>query len=100
MPRYRKIGGFVRLFRFSIDRDSNPDDDAPIVKGKEATIMEETTEDRSDGIPESRREAMIHDLVLVVKSAMAKVNSRDQMWCDIMATTEKHIRRVVEQNTK
>jgi hypothetical protein len=100
MPKYRKIGGFVRLFRFSIDRDSNPDDDVPIVKGKEATIMEEMEQIKSGGIPKNQREAMIHDLILVVKSAMAKVNSRDQMWCDIISATEKQIRRVVEQNTK
>ena len=88
------------MFRFSIDSNSNPDDDVPIVKGKDTTIMEERIESRNEAIPDSRREAMIHDLVLVVKSAMAKVNSRDQMWCDIIASTEKHIRRVVEQNTK
>ncbi len=88
----------MKLFRMLIDTDSNPDDDVPIVKGKEKSIMEE--KDMFEGVSDSRREALIHDLILVVKSAMTKVNSRDQMWCDILASTEKQIRRVVEQNTK
>jgi hypothetical protein len=92
----RKIGGFVRLFRFAIDTDPNTTD----ARGKEGRTMEEQHETGTVQISDSRRDAMIHDLILVVKSAMVKVNGREQLWCDILASTEKQIRRVVEQNTK
>jgi len=59
-------------------------------------------EQNTESLPvsNSMREALIHDLILVVKSAMVKVNSRDQMWCDIIASTEKQVRRVVEEKIK
>ena len=59
-------------------------------------------EDQSEitGISDSRKDAIIHDLILVVKSAMTKVNNRDQMWCDIIASSEKQIRKVIESNIK
>ena len=53
-----------------------------------------------EGITNSRKDALVHDLILVVKSAMAKVNARDQMWCDILAKTESDIRRVVDEATR
>ena len=83
----------MKLFRMLIDTDSNPDDDVPIVKGKERGIMEE--KEMFEGVSDSRREALIHDLILVVKSAMTKVNAREQLWCDILAKTESDIRRIV-----
>ena len=63
---------------------------------------EEPMEDQSEitGISDSRKDAIIHDLILVVKSAMTKVNNRDQMWCDIIASSEKQIRKVIESNIK
>jgi len=88
----------VKLFRMLIDTDSNPDDDAPIVKGKETVIMEE--KNMFEGVSDSRKEAMIHDLILVVKSAMTKVNAREQFWCDILAKTENDIRRVVNETIR
>lgn len=94
----RKIGGFVRLFRMTIDSGSNPEDDAPIVKSKESTIMEER-KDR-DEISPARKDALVHDLVLVVKSAMAKVNSREQLWCDIIAKAESDIKRMVSETVR
>ena len=100
--RYRKIGGFVKLFRSSIDTDPNPDDEMAIVRSKDRSIMEDQfqTIAGSTGISDARKDAMIHDLILVVKSAMVKVNNRDQMWCDILAKTEKDIRRVVDSTIK
>jgi hypothetical protein len=98
----RKIGGFVKFFRSAIDTDSNPDDDVAVVKSKDTSIMEDKfqTIAGSTGISNMRKDALIHDLILVVKSAMTKVNSRDQMWCDILAKTEKDIRRMVDQSIK
>jgi len=63
---------------------------------------EESMEDQSGitGISDERKDAMIHDLILVVKSAMSKVNGREQLWCDIIASSEKQIRRVIESNIK
>jgi hypothetical protein len=58
-------------------------------------LMEE--KEHLESIPKSRKDALVHDLILVVKSAMAKVNARDQMWCDILAKTESDIRRVVDE---
>lgn len=86
----------MRLFRIAIDSNS------PALKGKEKTTMEEqhNTEQDTLNITSARKDAMIHDLILVVKSAMVKVNGREQMWCDILASTEKQIRRVVDENTK
>lgn len=51
-------------------------------------------------ITDTRKDVMVNDLMLVLKSAMAKVSSRDQMWCDILATSEKHIRRVIDDNIR
>ena len=98
----RKIGGFVKFFRSAIDTDSNPDDDVAVVKSKDTSIMEDKfqTIAGSTGISDMRKDALIHDLILVVKSAMSKVNNRDQMWCDILAKTEKDIRRLVDQSIK
>lgn len=92
----------MKFFRSMIDTDSNPDDEVAIVRSKERSIVEDTfqTIAGSTGISDARKDAMIHDLILVVKSAMVKVNSRDQMWCDILAKTEKDIRRVVDQTIK
>jgi hypothetical protein len=92
----------VKLFRSTIDTDSNPDDDVAVVRSKDRSIMEDRfqTISGSTGISDSRKDALIHDLILVVKSAMTKVNSRDQMWCDILAKTEKDIRRVVDETIK
>jgi hypothetical protein len=89
----------VKLFRMTIDTDSNPDDDAPIVKGKDSTVMEEK-DDYVGRVSNERKDALVHDLILVVKSAMTKVSSRDQLWCDIINKTEKDIRRVVDQAIK
>jgi hypothetical protein len=85
----------VRLFRMTIDSDPNPDDDVPIVKSKDHTIMEEE-EEQSAPISDTRKEALVHDLILIVKNAMTKVNSREQLWCDILSKTEKDIRRTVD----
>lgn len=92
----------MKLFRSTIDTDSNPDDDVAIVRSKDRSIMEDRfhTIAGSTGISDSRKDAMVHDLILVVKSAMVKVNNREQMWCDILAKTEKDIRRVVDQAIK
>lgn len=57
-------------------------------------------EEEKPTLSDERRDAMVHDLMLVVKSAMAKVSGREQMWCDILSVTEKHVRRVVEENTR
>ena len=71
----RKIGGFVKFFRSAIDTDSNPDDDVAVVKSKDTSIMEDKfqTIAGSTGISDMRKDALIHDLILVVKSAMSKV---------------------------
>lgn len=82
-----------------IDTDSNPDDDVLIVKGKDSSVMEEK-EEYIRRISNERKDALVHDLILVVKSAMTKVNSREQLWCDIINKTEKDIRRVVDQAIK
>lgn len=84
----RKIGGFVSLFRTAIDTPS---------KRKEESMEEQSG---INGISQQRKDAMIHDLILVVKSAMTKVNGREQLWCDIIANSEKQIRRVIESNIK
>lgn len=87
------------MFRMMIDTDSNPDDDVLIVKGKDSSVMEEK-EEYIRRISNERKDALVHDLILVVKSAMTKVNSREQLWCDIINKTEKDIRRVVDQAIK
>lgn len=89
----------MKLFRMMIDTDSNPDDDVLIVKGKDSSVMEEK-EEYIRRISNERKDALVHDLILVVKSAMTKVNSREQLWCDIINKTEKDIRRVVDQAIK
>lgn len=87
------------MFRMVIDTVSNPDDDVPIVRGKDSSVMEEK-EEYIRRISDERKDALVHDLILVVKSAMTKVNSREQLWCDIINKTEKDIRRVVDQAIK
>lgn len=87
------------MFRMTIDTDSNLDDEVSIVKGKDSTIMEEKN-DYVGHVSDERKDALVHDLILVVKSAMTKVSSRDQLWCDIINKTEKDIRRVVDQAIK
>lgn len=87
------------MFRMTIDTDSNPDDEVSIVKGKDSTIMGEK-DDYVGRVSDERKDALVHDLILVVKSAMTKVSSRDQLWCDIINKTEKDIRRVVDQAIK
>lgn len=89
----------MKLFRMVIDTVSNPDDDVPIVRGKDSSVMEEK-EEYIRRISDERKDALVHDLILVVKSAMTKVNSREQLWCDIINKTEKDIRRVVDQAIK
>ena len=89
----------MKLFRMTIDTDSNPDDEVSIVKGKDSTIMEEK-DDYVGRVSDERKDALVHDLILVVKNAMTKVSSRDQLWCDIINKTEKDIRRVVDQAIK
>ena len=89
----------MKLFRMTIDTDSNPDDEVSIVKGKDSTIMGEK-DDYVGRVSDERKDALVHDLILVVKSAMTKVSSRDQLWCDIINKTEKDIRRVVDQAIK
>lgn len=93
-----KIGGFVKLFRMLIDTDSNPDDNARIVRSKDRTIMEENKPEFS--MSDARKDAMVHDLIRIVKSAMTKVSAREQMWCDILDKTEKDIRRTIDETMK
>ena len=64
--------------------------------------METGQEDNTDPIrmDDSRKEALVHDLISIVKNAMVKVNNRDQMWCDILAKTEKDIRKSVDTLVK
>lgn len=88
----------MRLFTRSIDTDPNPDDAARIVKSKDRVLMEE--ENDMGDMTSSRKEALVHDLILVVKSAMTKVNAREMMWCDILAKVESDIRRVVNEATR
>lgn len=52
------------------------------------------------GLTPARQDALVHDLILVVKSAMAKVSARDQMWCDIIAKAEKDIKNMVSEAAK
>ena len=90
-----KIGGFVKLLRMLIDTDSNPDDNARIVRSKDRTIMEENKPEFS--MSDARKDAIVHDLIRIVKSAMSKVSAREQMWCDILDKTEKDIRRTIDE---
>lgn len=93
-----KIGGFVKLLRMLIDTDSNPDDNARIVRSKDRTIMEENKPEFS--MSDARKDAIVHDLIRIVKSAMSKVSAREQMWCDILDKTEKDIRRTIDETMK
>lgn len=93
-----KIGGFVKLLRMLIDTDSNPDDNARIVRSKDRTIMEENKPEFS--MSDTRKDAIVHDLIRIVKSAMSKVSAREQMWCDILDKTEKDIRRTIDETMK
>jgi hypothetical protein len=97
----RKIGEFVKLSYYHIDTRSqprDPDEDSRIVPSKRAGIMEEIDTPLSMG--GNRREALVHDLILVMKSAMTKVNSREILWCDIIDKCEKEIRRIVDDATR
>ena len=60
----------------------------------------EEKDDYVGRVSDERKDALVHDLILVVKSAMTKVSSREQLWCDIINKTEKDIRRVVDQVIK
>lgn len=97
----RKIGEFVKLSYYDIDTRSqprDPDEDSRIVPSKRTGIMEEMGEPIDIGA--NRKEALIHDLILVMKSAMTKVNEREIMWCDIISKCEKDIRRIVNDATQ
>lgn len=90
------------MFRFAIDSDSNTKSDQQVVSMEEHEKMETGQEDNTDPIrmDDSRKEALVHDLISIVKNAMVKVNNRDQMWCDILAKTEKDIRKSVDTLVK
>ena len=92
----------MRLFRLAIDSDSNTKRDQQVVSMEEHEKMETGQEDNTDPIrmDDSRKEALVHDLISIVKNAMVKVNNRDQMWCDILAKTEKDIRKSVDTLVK
>lgn len=92
----------MRLFRFAIDSDSNTKSDQQVVSMEEHEKMETGQENNADPIrmDDSRKEALVHDLISIVKNAMVKVNNRDQMWCDILAKTEKDIRKSVDTLVK
>ena len=49
---------------------------------------------------DARKDAIVHDLIRIVKSAMSKVSAREQMWCDILDKTEKDIRRTIDETMK
>lgn len=48
----------------------------------------------------SKKEMLVHDLVLIAKYAMTKVSEREMMWCDIINKIEKDIRKVIDDTAK
>jgi hypothetical protein len=95
----------MKLFRSMLDIDSdsnlrgitNPDDLTRIVPSKERVLQEENI---ITPLTDTRRDILVHDLILIAKVAMTKVSARDQLWCDILAKLEKDIRRVVDETVK
>ena len=83
---------------------ANPVENAPIVRSKPDMVEKELDrlieEDPDFSLVVSKKEMVVHDLVLIVKYAMTKVSERELMWCDIINKVEKDIRKVIDETAK
>lgn len=78
-------------------RDATPKVGSSADRSRTNMEGQEQEGDQKLNLSEGRQDALVHDMILVVKNAMTKVSAREQLWCDIINKSEKDIRRIVNE---